>query len=214
MKKAIYFSLVIIPLFNLQGQTLRTLFYDELLHGKVKQTIDVNYLPGTMIPELTDTTWYDEAGNTTENHRKTMRGTLFKEKYVTSNGPQGKRMEIISQQKDQEFTAKFDDLGNLTEYTSRFKDGRLNFRTTYKYDVRNNLIEFTSFNVRRTIRYDSNDRRIAVDIWTLAGVLDSHTEFEYSGIDKAGNWTKRTGHEKKRSGKTEDIVVIRKITYY
>lgn len=216
MKNTTYLALLIVVLFasRAHAQKMRTLFYDELLYGKVKQTIDINYLPGTMIPELTDTTWYDEAGNTIENHRKSMRGSLFIEKYVTSNGPQGKKMEIISHQKDQEFAVKFDAAGNLTEHTSHFKNGYLNFRTTYKYDDRNNLIEFSSFNVKRTIKYDGNDRRIAVDVWTTAGTLDTHTDYEYAGIDKAGNWTKRIGHSKKQSGKTEDIIVTRKITYY
>ncbi|MCO5947314.1 hypothetical protein [Mucilaginibacter flavidus] len=201
-------------------QKIRTLFYDDVLYGKVKQVIALNYIPGTTIVEVTDTTWYDENGNTTENHRKTMRGTLFKERYINSSDAHGKKMEIIGSERDQVLSTKFNENGILAEYSSHFKNGSLNFRSTYKYDDKNNMVEYISFDKsniltqKRTYKYDGNDRLISLDIWAQSGNLLFHTDFDYSGVDKIGNWTRRIGHRKSPNGKPEDVTIVRQIEYY
>jgi hypothetical protein len=222
MKKSIFLSITGILFFVQHGycQKIRTLFYDDILYGKVKQVVAFNYLPGTMVVELADTTWYDENGNTLENHRKTMHGTLFKEKYIISNGAAGKKMEIIGSEHDQNLSAKFDAKGNLAEFDSYIKNGGLNFKSIYQYDERNNLTSYRYLdrdgNVKRkrTYKYDNDDRLIAVDNFGQNGNLEYHADYEYFGVDKARNWTKRVEHTKLQAGQSEDRNVVRQITYY
>lgn len=222
MKKAVYITGLLSSLFIQPGysQKIRTLFYDDILYGKVKQVSEAYYLSGTMGVELTDTTWYDDKGNTLENHRRTRHGTLFKEKYTISNEASGKKMQIIGSEHDQNLSAKFDAKGNLAEYYSHFKNGSLNFKSLYDYDQKNNLVVFRNFDKnniltqKRTYNYDNDDQLIALDNWGENGKLEYHTDFQYLGVDKTGNWTKRIGRNKLQSGKTEELTIIRQITYY
>jgi len=222
MKKSLCLSITLILFFvqQGQGQKIRTLFYDDILFGKVKQVVALNYLPGTMVVELTDTTWYDEKGNTVENHRKTMHGTLFKEKYIRTYDAAGEKMEIIGNENDQNLGGKFDAKGNLVEYYSYFKNGSLNFKSIYQYDERNNLTTYQYLDnnnrvkQKRTYKYDNDDKLISLDNFGQNGNLEYHVEYEYSGLDKAGNWTKRIGHSKLQTGKFESRTILRQITYY
>ncbi len=221
MKKSIPISIIITLFFIQQGncQKIRTLFYDDILYGQVKQVITINYLPGTMIAELTDTTFYDQNGITLEDDIKTMHGTHIKDKYTFSNLASGKTMQITGE-RDQNLSGKFDAKGNLAEYDSYLKNSTFYFKSLYEYDERNNLISFRYFDQhnsvtqKRTYKYDSNDRLISLENWEPNLAFQYHADFEYLGIDKAGNWTKRIGHTKLKTGKSEDRVVVRQITYY
>jgi hypothetical protein len=222
MKKLVYLTLL--PLFLTQiahAQKTRTLFYDDILYGKVKQISEIEYYPKSTGIELKDTTWYDEKGNTLENHRRTKHGTLFKEKYITTSDASGRKMEIIGSEKDQNLSAKLDSRGNLIEFNSDFKSGGVNFRSVYEYDKRNDLLSFSSFDknnsltLKKTYKYDKKNNLIEADYWREDGKLDYQTTFEYTGIDKTGNWTKRISHKKLPTGQiVDDLIIERQITYY
>ena len=194
MKKLVYLTLL--PLFINQiayAQKIRTLYYDEVLYGKVKQVSQIYYLPGTYQIELNDTTWYDESGNTLEDHRWTMHGAFFKEKYINTNDTSGRKMEIIFNKKDQDLRVKFDSKGNLIEVDNYFKNGAMNFKSFYEYDEKNNLLSYrninknSSYNLKRTYKYDKEDTLIEEDTWDGNNKLKFHTDFQYKSNDKASN---------------------------
>jgi len=223
MKKKLFILLLLIQFLipTSKAQKIRTLFYDDILFGKVKMVCQNNYLPGLSIIEVHDTTWYDESGKTTESHRKTMRGIKFSEKYIYTSIASIKKMQVIGNETDQNLDATFDLKGNLSEYSSHFKNGNLNFKSTYEYDNKNNLITYYAYNKdnllqqKRTYEYSKDGILTKEYLWNEDGKINYEIDFEYSGFDGQGNWLKRIGHRKYPSGKpVPDLIVTREITYY
>jgi hypothetical protein len=221
LKRLVYLLLMSLFINSVYAQKIRTLFYDDILYGKVKQVSESEYSPGISGPEVTDTTWYDEKGNTIENHRRTMHGTFFGEKYIYSNNASGIDIAIISSLKDQNINGKLNNAGNLTEYNSYFKKGGTNFKSTYEYDKQNNLLRFKFFDKGNTLtwmktyKYDKDDLPIEQYYWKQDGTLDYSINFKYLNFDKAGNWTKRTSQKTSASGKiSEGPMIARQISYY
>jgi hypothetical protein len=197
------------------------LFYGDILYGKVKQVSEMQYSAGSVLPDLKDTTWYDEKGSTFDFHRKTVHGSFITEKYTYSKDVFGRKIGIVSNLQDQNISAKLDCNGNITEYSSLFKDGRPNFKSLYEYDSRNNFVKFRSFDKddvltqMKTYKYDKDDLLIEQDYWKQDGTLDHTVTFKYSGFDKAGNWTKRTSQQTSASGKASTgITIERQFIYY
>jgi hypothetical protein len=219
--RSVYLLILTFTINSVYGQKTRELFYGDVLYGKVKQVLMKEYANGSAMPELKDTTWYDEKGSTLENHRKSTLGTLQIEKYKYSNDAAGKNIGIINSSKDQNISAKLDNNGNITEYVSFFKVGRPNFRSTYEYDGRNNLIKFQFLDkgigpaTVRTYKYDKNDLLVEQDFWKQDGTLNYHVTFKYSDFDNAGNWLTRTSQKMYASGKAlPGITIVREILYY
>jgi hypothetical protein len=202
-------------------QTIRSLFYDEVLYGKVKTIYDDHYLPGSSIVEVRDTTWYDEIGNTKEDSRRTMHGTLFNEKYSYTIDASGKKIQIVGSENNQNLKATLDLQGHVVEYDSHLKNGSLNFYAVYSYNDKGDLASFASYSnkrqvtQKRTYQYDKDDKLINEDVWKGENTLDYHLSFEYPSLDAHGNWLKRVGHRKSSIGVAlPDLVVLRRIVYY
>ena len=222
MKKVIYLVILLALINNpiAHAQKIRTLFYDEFLFGKVKMTSQTQYPVLHFEMQLKDTTWYDENGNTLEDHTRSPHGTLFAEKYINTSDSSGRKMQVIYNLKDQNLSMKFDSKGNLVERDSYLKNGSINFSAFYEYDARNNLISLRNvdknpaYSWKRTYKYDKDDVRIAADTWGPDGKLRYHTEFVYSNFDEKGNWKTRLAHDAYPNGKVEDQRTTRQITYY
>jgi len=223
MKKVIYLSIGII-LFLVHtgfGQKIRTLFYDDILYGKVKQVVERHYTPGAIGVEFTDTTIYDEKGNTLETRRRTRHGSYTKDRYIDKSDADEKKMEIVGNEKDQDLGLKFNSKGNLDEYYSHFKNGQPNFKSTYKYDNKNNLVEFQYFDkngkltVKRTYKYNSDDLLMEEENWDADPQYRYHVDVKYTSFDKMGNWTNRVSNKKLTSGAAVSIsTILREVFYY
>jgi hypothetical protein len=223
MKEALYITGLLSLLLNQAGhaQKIRTLFYNDILYGKVKQVSELEYLLGTNM-SATDTTWYDEQGNTVERHEKNNNGKRVIEQYIITTDTLGKKLEIDNSEHSQILRGRFGPNGSLIEYSSHSKlNGGLFFKIVYEYDQANNLVLSKRFKwndileERRTYKYDQNNRLIAMDVWGEDRQREYHTDYEYVTFDKAGNWTKLLRHVKLQANMgTNEGVVERKITYY
>jgi hypothetical protein len=219
LEKKIYLSIAFCCVLVTGGfcQKTRTLFYDDILYGKVQKVATAYYIPGTPGVDLTDTTLYDKKGNTVETRRRTRHGAFFDDKYIDKSDASGKKMKMTGNEKGQEFNLKFDSNGNLVEYDSHLTTGEWNFKSTYTYDQRNNLASFQFFDKnnklvrKRTYKYNSKDLLMEEDNWEEDPKLRYHLEFTYVSFDKAGNWTKRTSNKKTADGKVvPDVVILTK----
>jgi hypothetical protein len=223
MKKVIYLSIGIMLLFvqTSYGQKIRTLFYDDVLYGKVKQVSEFEHLSGTNMSG-TDTTWYDKQGNTVERRGKNNKEKRIIEKYIITTDPSGKKLEIDNSEHSQTLSGIFGANGCLAEYSSHSKlNGGLFFKIVYEYDQANNLVSSRRFRwndileERRAYKYDQNNRLIAMDVWGEDRTREYHTDYEYVAFDKAGNWTKLLRHVKLQADMgTNEGVIERQITYY
>ncbi|WCT11270.1 hypothetical protein [Mucilaginibacter jinjuensis] len=224
MKLLISAILILTVQYSTRAQTTRTLLQGEILYGKVKKIAEMQYRerlateqPTIFNSAVTDTTFYDENGNTTERHVKA-NGVIYNFVYTTEFDKRGKKLKTTCDKG----VLTYDKKGNMIKFDQYDKAGG-NFiaEDKHKYDSHNNMIEFTSYNnkgyltFKKVFKYNDKNQPIEEKNYANDGTLSYTVFYTYNAFDENGNWTQRTLSDKFENGaQGSPLITTRQITYY
>jgi hypothetical protein len=220
----LYTILLVILIPQATSAQIRTLFNNEILYGKVKQVCSSEFFVSQTNPNkksitVSDTTYFDKQGNTTERHSRTIDLHIFK--YLTKFDAARNKLETTSNTERNKMTLKYDKRGNMAEIWEVSKAEKYYRSYRLKYDDHHNLIEYDGYYESGKMFFKKcylyNDRGFAYeeDDYDGNNLPTFIYLYTYSNYDDKGNWTSLEIASRFIDGTPSDSRIInRQITYY
>jgi len=171
--------------------------YDESGNEIESITYDIE---GFMQNKNTSRNKYDEKGNLIEINSSD--SILKYKRNVTitynDNGYMTKIIQCGSGEGCFKGIYKYDEKNNMIEENVYDSINRLYDKSSYKYNDKGNEVEYNSYaeygnlTQKHTFTYDQNGFMVEDTQFDLHGILKNKQFFKYEGIDKNGNWIKKS----------------------